>query len=133
MAALSTPLVFDPGERWAYSISIDWAGLMVEAAHRHGATAVLFPQWMDFLPAIAYFSARGLEFPRDLSVVALIGVANSRSYAPPIAGCLSSPDSFAQQAEVWVRSEKIEHDVLISVYNRTWESGGSIGPAPSRR
>ena len=32
MAALSTPLVFDPGERWAYSISIDWAGLMVEAA-----------------------------------------------------------------------------------------------------
>jgi CubicO group peptidase (beta-lactamase class C family) len=32
MAALSTPLIFDPGERWAYSISIDWAGLMVEAA-----------------------------------------------------------------------------------------------------
>ena len=99
----------------------------------HGATAVLFPQWMDFVPAIAYFAACGLEFPRDLSVVALIGVANSRSYVPPIAGCLSSPDSFAQQAEVWVRSEKVEHDVLISVYNRTWESGGSIGPAPSRR
>lgn len=32
MEALSTPLLFDPGERWAYSISIDWAGLMVEAA-----------------------------------------------------------------------------------------------------
>ncbi len=31
MEVLSTPLVFDPGERWTYSISIDWAGLMVEA------------------------------------------------------------------------------------------------------
>lgn len=31
-AVLATPLLFDPGERWEYSISIDWAGLMVEAA-----------------------------------------------------------------------------------------------------
>jgi CubicO group peptidase (beta-lactamase class C family) len=31
MEVLSTPLLFDPGERWTYSISIDWAGLMVEA------------------------------------------------------------------------------------------------------
>ena len=32
MEMLSTPLLADPGERWEYSISIDWAGLMVEAA-----------------------------------------------------------------------------------------------------
>jgi CubicO group peptidase (beta-lactamase class C family) len=31
-AALTTPLVFEPGERWEYGISIDWAGKMVEAA-----------------------------------------------------------------------------------------------------
>ena len=30
-AALTTPLLFDPGERWDYGISIDWAGKMVEA------------------------------------------------------------------------------------------------------
>ena len=30
-AALSTPLLFDPGERWYYGISIDWVGKMVEA------------------------------------------------------------------------------------------------------
>ncbi len=30
--ALSTPLLFDPGERWQYGIGIDWAGKMVEAA-----------------------------------------------------------------------------------------------------
>jgi methyl acetate hydrolase len=29
-AALSSPLLFDPGERWMYGISIDWAGRMVE-------------------------------------------------------------------------------------------------------
>jgi len=30
-AALETPLVADPGERWEYGIGIDWAGLAVEA------------------------------------------------------------------------------------------------------
>jgi CubicO group peptidase (beta-lactamase class C family) len=30
--ALSVPLVFDPGERWEYGISIDWVGKAVEAA-----------------------------------------------------------------------------------------------------
>ena len=30
--ALTTPLLFEPGERWEYGISIDWVGKMVEAA-----------------------------------------------------------------------------------------------------
>jgi methyl acetate hydrolase len=30
-AALGTPLVFDPGDKWEYGIGIDWAGKMVEA------------------------------------------------------------------------------------------------------
>ncbi|HEY3061348.1 MAG TPA: serine hydrolase domain-containing protein [Chloroflexota bacterium] len=30
-AALTTPLVFDPGDRWEYGINIDWAGKAVEA------------------------------------------------------------------------------------------------------
>jgi CubicO group peptidase (beta-lactamase class C family) len=29
-AALTTPLMFDPGDRWDYGIGIDWAGKMVE-------------------------------------------------------------------------------------------------------
>jgi CubicO group peptidase (beta-lactamase class C family) len=29
--ALTTPLLFDPGERWDYGINMDWAGKMVEA------------------------------------------------------------------------------------------------------
>src|SRR5215831_4413070 len=32
LAALQTPLVFHPGERWEYGISIDWVGRAVEAA-----------------------------------------------------------------------------------------------------
>jgi len=31
-AALTTPLLFDPGDRWEYGINLDWAGKMVEAA-----------------------------------------------------------------------------------------------------
>ena len=30
-AALMTPLLCDPGERWEYGISIDWLGKVVEA------------------------------------------------------------------------------------------------------
>ena len=30
-AALGTPLVFDPGDKWEYGINIDWVGKMVEA------------------------------------------------------------------------------------------------------
>jgi methyl acetate hydrolase len=29
---IKRPLMFDPGERWEYSVAIDWVGLMVEAA-----------------------------------------------------------------------------------------------------
>jgi methyl acetate hydrolase len=31
-AALQTPLLFDPGERWEYGINLDWVGKVVEAA-----------------------------------------------------------------------------------------------------
>jgi methyl acetate hydrolase len=31
-AALGTPLMFDPGDRWQYGINIDWVGKMIEAA-----------------------------------------------------------------------------------------------------
>ncbi len=30
-AALGTPLLFDPGDRWEYGINMDWVGQMVEA------------------------------------------------------------------------------------------------------
>jgi CubicO group peptidase (beta-lactamase class C family) len=32
LASLDIPLLFDPGEAWEYSVSIDWAGLAVEQA-----------------------------------------------------------------------------------------------------
>lgn len=32
--ALTTPLLFDPGENWDYGINIDWAGKMIEAVTR---------------------------------------------------------------------------------------------------
>lgn len=31
IAGIRTPLLFDPGDRWEYSVAIDWAGLAVEA------------------------------------------------------------------------------------------------------
>jgi CubicO group peptidase (beta-lactamase class C family) len=51
-AALTTPLLFDPGERWEYGIGIDWAGKMVEAASgqrldRYLRDNILGPLGMD--------------------------------------------------------------------------------------
>jgi hypothetical protein len=105
-------------------------GGFLGAGLARGATAVIFPQWTDFMPAIGYLAARGLEFPRDLSVVALVGNATTRVYVPPVACCLSSPDSIAQQAEIWARFQKVEDEVYISVYQQTWQAGASTGPAP---
>ena len=116
----------------AQPLTTDNMGKFLGAGLARGATAVIFPQWTDFMPAIAYLASRGLEFPRDLSVVALIGNATTRVYVPPVACCLSSPDSIARQTEVWIRSEKVEDEAYVSVYQRAWESGGSIGPAPKR-
>lgn len=39
--ALTTPLLFDPGERWEYGINIDWAGKMIEAVSGKKLGAVL--------------------------------------------------------------------------------------------
>ena len=97
-----------------------------------GATAVLFPQWTDFLPAVAFFAKRDLDFPRDISVVALVGISHSRVYSPAIACCVSSPESIAQQAEIWIRTDKVEDDAYRTVYENTWHQGASIGPVPSK-
>ncbi len=32
LASIETPLLFDPGDGWAYGVSIEWTGLAVEAA-----------------------------------------------------------------------------------------------------
>ena len=116
----------------AQPLTTENMGKFLGTGIERGATAVLFPQWTDFMPAIAYLAARGLEFPRDLSVVALVGNATTRVYVPPVACCLSSPDSIAQQAEVWIRSAKVEDEVYRTVYEKTWQSGASIGPVPKR-
>jgi hypothetical protein len=114
----------------AQPLTTENVGSFLGAGLARGATAVIFPQWTDFMPAIGYLAARGLEFPRDLSVVALVGNATTRVYVPPVACCLSSPDSIAQQAEIWARSQKVEDEVYVSVYQQTWQAGASTGPVP---
>jgi methyl acetate hydrolase len=44
IAALNVPLLFDPGERWEYGISTDWAGLAIEAATGQALGEVLNAQ-----------------------------------------------------------------------------------------
>lgn len=46
-AALRTPLVADPGERWEYGIGIDWAGKMIEAVSGKRLGAYLQENFFD--------------------------------------------------------------------------------------
>jgi methyl acetate hydrolase len=46
-AALGTPLLFDPGERWMYGINIDWTGKIVEAVAGMGLGAYLKEHLFD--------------------------------------------------------------------------------------
>ncbi|MGC9417636.1 MAG: serine hydrolase domain-containing protein [Rhodovulum sp.] len=41
MAALKTPLLFDPGEKWEYGTNIDWAGQVVEGIRGKRLSEVL--------------------------------------------------------------------------------------------
>lgn len=61
--ALTTPLLFDPGERWDYGINIDWAGKMVEATSgqtlgQYLRDNVLGPLGMD---STAFFISAGMR------------------------------------------------------------------------
>ena len=107
-------------------------GAALDMALAKGATAVLFPQWTDFMPAIAAFAHRGLEFPRDLSVVSLIGTIHSGQFSPPIACCLSLPECVVQQVDLWIRSDVLDLAIFDAVFARTWQPGASTGPAPMK-
>jgi methyl acetate hydrolase len=48
LASLNLPLLFDPGERWEYGISIDWVGRVVEAVS--GASLDLYFREHIFAP-----------------------------------------------------------------------------------
>jgi hypothetical protein len=116
----------------AQELTAENMGVCLDTALAKGATAVLFPQWTDFMPAIGYFARRRLEFPRDVSVVSLIGTALSPLFSPPIACCLLQPEGLLQQAKLWIRSETMDLASFDAAFTLTWQWGGSIGPVPRK-
>jgi methyl acetate hydrolase len=59
---LESPLVFDPGERWLYSTSIDWVGKLIEAAS--GMTLGAYMQDNIFQPL--GMSSTGFKITQDM-------------------------------------------------------------------
>ena len=105
---------------------------LLDAGLARGATAVLFPQWTDFMPAISYFARRDMEFPHDVSVVSLIGTLHSSQFSPPIACCLSLPECVVRQVDLWIRSDVLDLAIFDAVFAGTWQQGASTGPVPSK-
>jgi DNA-binding transcriptional regulator YhcF (GntR family) len=103
----------------------------LDVARRRGATAVIFPQWGDFLYATTYFAKKGLEIPRDISVVILVGHLEARIFAPPLAGFLVYPPQvLTEHTRHWIEHDSIERNIIEGALVRSWFAGGSIGPAP---
>ncbi len=100
----------------------------LDKALASGCTALLFPLWDDFLPAIGYFARRGIAYPRDVSVVVLVGTPSAFCLTPPIACCLNQPGTIAHQIRGWLASGRMDRDTFMSVFRRTWQVGGSTGP-----
>jgi len=78
LASLDTPLLFDPGEKWNYGISTDWAGLLVEAVSGvslgdYFAEHILGPLKMD---------ATGFDAPKDSSKRAALQLRTPAGFAP---------------------------------------------------
>jgi DNA-binding LacI/PurR family transcriptional regulator len=106
----------------------------LDEARLRGATAVVFPQWGDFLYAITYFAKNGLEIPRDISVVILVCQEEARYFAPPLAGhMVYTPDALSEQVMDWLERGEVDHGILNRSLEQGWERAGSIGPAPSDR
>lgn len=106
----------------------------LDAARRRGATAIVFPQWGDFFYSITYFAKRGLEIPRDISVVVLITHEEAREFLPPLAGHMFySPEALASQFMHWLDYGTIDHGILHRSLAQGWERAGSIGPVPAKR
>jgi len=100
----------------------------LDKALASGCTALLFPLWDDFLPAIGYFARRGLSYPLDVSVVVLVGTSSAFCLTPTIACCLNQPDTIARQIQGWLASGGMDRDAFMSVFRHTWQVGGSTGP-----
>lgn len=106
----------------------------LDGARLRGATAIVFPQWGDFLYAITYFAKKGLEIPRDISVVVLICHEEARHFAPPLAGhMVYTPEALSEQVMHWLEKGEVDHGILNRSLEQGWERAGSMGLAPTKR
>ncbi len=89
-AALSIPLVFDPGERWDYGIGIDWAGKAVEAVSGQRLGAYMQQNLLQPLgmtdTGFKIGARSGSGWPRCIT-------ARRRVSSPPTSNCRRSPSS----------------------------------------
>ncbi len=105
----------------------------LDSARARGATAIIFPQWGDFLYALTYFAKKGLEIPLNISVVILVGQLEAQIFNPPLAGFLMhSPEALTEHTRRWIETDSIEHNVIEAALVKSWSAGSSLGPVPKR-
>lgn len=94
------------------------------------ATAVLFPNWTDFIFAIGYAAKRNLVIPRDFSVVVLNNFSTGHRYRPAVAHFICKSEVLKQQVLSWIDNQLVSRAAYARHMISTWNPGESIGPAP---
>jgi methyl acetate hydrolase len=103
--ALTTPLLAEPGERWEYSISIDWAGKMVEAASG---------QRLDRYMSEKLFQPLGMTIPASPSDRRSVCAKRACIPARPARASRSSTTRFPRRrSSTWVAAESILPPAII--------------------
>lgn len=102
----------------------------LDVALEDRATALIFPQWADFIYAIGYAERRGLNIPRDFSVVVLINGALGYLHRPALAHYTVKSDFMRRQLMAWVQQDGWDEKLLVQQVLSTWTPGETVGPAP---
>lgn len=94
------------------------------------ATAVIFPNWSDYLVAMGYFARRDFSVPRDFSVVVLNNFAAGYRFRPATAHFVCKSEVVRQQVQDWLSGTFVSRADYADKIIATWRSGETAGPAP---
>jgi methyl acetate hydrolase len=139
-AALMTPLLFDPGERWEYGSNIDWAGQVVEGitGQRLGAvmqerifaplgmTSTAFTMTPAMRARLARIHQRGQD--GSLKPLATFELPQDPEVQMGGHGLYSTADDYGRFIRLWLNDGAGEHGRVLKPETVAMAAQNGLGP-----
>lgn len=127
-------------QRHGVRIIVHWSQLIatrpeemeaqLQRAFAAGATAILFPQWGDFVLSMGFPVRHGLQIPRDYSVVVLNNVSEGVRFRPALAGFQVPVPEVRRTVLTWLRESRADAESFAQRMLETWIPGETLGQVP---